>query len=156
MQIPPHTDGRAPDHGHEHEICVQCFTDNTPGVNFCRKCGAPLSSHAAIGPFEHLFAEGFIYRKAAADPRRLIVVIGMCGIFGATTLSFAILAAGYWRAGHLVWALGAMAVAVLCASIATRTVVSYMKRRNTGPGSANQSAEGTGARRVAEPPIKRS
>ena len=35
-----------------------------------------------MGPYESIFAEGFIYRQAAERPRSLIVVLGIWIIFG--------------------------------------------------------------------------
>ena len=39
-----------------------------------------------IAPFERLFAEGFIYRQAANNPRSLITVLGVWFIFGTMGL----------------------------------------------------------------------
>ena len=63
-------------------LCVSCMFPNEPPVHFCAKCGAPMSSYAATGPFESLFAEGHVYRQATERPRRLIVVLGIWIIFG--------------------------------------------------------------------------
>jgi len=70
----------------EKQLCTSCTTPNEPNANFCIKCGAPLSSYANIAPFERLFAEGFIYRQAAENPRKLIVVLGIWFIFGLMAL----------------------------------------------------------------------
>lgn len=72
--------------GEERELCPNCLTGNVPGRNFCIKCGAPLSSHAAIGPFERIFAEGYIYRTAAERPHKFIMVLGIWCIFGPLAL----------------------------------------------------------------------
>lgn len=76
----------------ERELCMQCMSGNAPGSHFCRECGAPLSSYAATGPFESLFAEGHAYRRAAEQPRRFIVVFGIWLIFGFTASAGAMLA----------------------------------------------------------------
>src|SRR5687768_12207851 len=76
-----------PDSSQETEICPQCMTENQPDSHFCAKCGAPLSSYAATGPFESLFAEGHVYRQAAERPRKLIVVLGVWLLFGTTALA---------------------------------------------------------------------
>ncbi len=60
---------------------------NEVSANFCAECGAPLTSYASTGPFEHLFAEGAAYRQAATRPRKLIVVVGVWLIFGAAILT---------------------------------------------------------------------
>src|SRR5688572_5809342 len=66
----------------EKKLCVNCMTGNDPDDHFCIKCGAPMTSYAAIGPVESLFAEGHVYRQAAEKPRKLIVVVGVWFIFG--------------------------------------------------------------------------
>ena len=47
----------------ELEICISCLKTNPPETNFCRHCGTPLTSYAATGPFESIFAEGDFWRK---------------------------------------------------------------------------------------------
>ena len=69
----------------EQELCIECMAGNRPGSHFCCKCGAPLTSYAATGPFESLFAEGHIYRKATDRPHRFIIVLGIWLIFGTMT-----------------------------------------------------------------------
>jgi len=69
------------------QLCLGCLFPNEPMANFCAQCGAPLTSYAATGPFEHLFAEGHTYRQAAERPRKLIVVLGIWLIFGGLGLS---------------------------------------------------------------------
>lgn len=63
------------------ELCLSCMAPNDTGVPFCAKCGAPMTSYAATGPLEHIFAEGFAYRQAAERPRSFIVVLGIWMIF---------------------------------------------------------------------------
>ena len=55
---------------------------NEQSAHFSADCGAPMSSYAATGPFESIFAEGHVYRQAAERPRRFIVVLGVWLIFG--------------------------------------------------------------------------
>jgi hypothetical protein len=68
--------------GEECELCLSCLNPNSPGTHFCSDCGAPLSSYAATGPFELLFADGYVYRNAAERPSKAIVLLGMWLIFG--------------------------------------------------------------------------
>jgi hypothetical protein len=75
----------------EKQLCVSCMYPNEVSVHFCTKCGAPLTSYAATGPFEHIFAEGHTYRQAAEKPRSLIVVLGVWIIFGMLALAGAAL-----------------------------------------------------------------
>ena len=46
-----------------------------------------MTSYAAIGPFESLFAEGHVYRQAAEKPRSFVVVLGIWIIFGTLALA---------------------------------------------------------------------
>jgi zinc-ribbon domain len=62
-------------------LCRSCAAPNEPNADFCAKCGAPLSWYFTIGPFESIFAQGFVYREAAERPRRFIVVAGIWLIF---------------------------------------------------------------------------
>jgi hypothetical protein len=75
----------------EKQLCVSCMFPNQPAAHFCAKCGAPLSSYASTGPFEHLFAEGHVYRQATERPHNLVVVLGVWLIFGVTALAGAAL-----------------------------------------------------------------
>lgn len=77
--LPPLEAAESPD---EKQLCTGCMAPNEPDANFCAECGAPISSYAATGPFEHLFAEGYMYRQAVQKPRSLIVVLGIWFIFG--------------------------------------------------------------------------
>jgi hypothetical protein len=77
----------APEAEEEKQLCLSCMFPNEPAAHFCAKCGAPMTSYAATGPFEHLFAEGHVYRQAAERPRRLIVVLGIWLIFGPMALA---------------------------------------------------------------------
>lgn len=72
-QLPPESGGK--------QLCKNCAALNEPGADFCAKCGAPLSAYATMGPFEAVFAQGFIYREAAERPRRFIAVLGIWLIF---------------------------------------------------------------------------
>ena len=91
MPSEPEQTPETPADTNEKQLCVSCMFPNEPSVHFCAKCGAPLTSYAATGPFEHLFAEGHTYRQAAERPRRLIVVVGVWFIFGTLALAGAAL-----------------------------------------------------------------
>lgn len=70
-----------PDETEGKQLCKSCAALNVPEADFCVKCGAPLSAYATMGPFEAIFAQGFIYREAAERPRRFIAVLGIWLIF---------------------------------------------------------------------------
>jgi hypothetical protein len=70
----------------QKQLCISCMAPNDVSADFCSSCKAPLSSYASTGPFEHLFAEGAVYRQAAERPRKFVVVLGVWIIFGTLLL----------------------------------------------------------------------
>lgn len=76
-------------------LCPQCLEPNPEDRHFCRRCATPLTSYAAIDPLGSIYAAADTYRKAIANPRSPIVLIGMWLLFGPTALiSLLILCAG--------------------------------------------------------------
>ncbi|HWB58916.1 MAG TPA: zinc ribbon domain-containing protein [Chthoniobacteraceae bacterium] len=78
--MPPETPGEISDPG-EKQLCAKCLEPNDPNANFCVKCGVPLSSYAATGPLEQVFAQGDLYRSAANRPVKFIVFLGVWLLF---------------------------------------------------------------------------
>jgi hypothetical protein len=103
---------------------------NQPEANFCAKCGAPLTAYAATGPFESVFAEGYIYRQAAERPRSFIVVAGIWVLFGALGLTGAGLIAIGGDVGLVHVVGGALVVALAVAVIAKTTRNYFSERKN--------------------------
>lgn len=103
-------------------LCLSCLQPNAPASHFCSKCGAPMTSYAATGPFEHLFAEGFVYREAASRPRSLIVVLGVWLIFGSIALVGAVFFVGsaQGEVGAGLLGVGTVAMALLMIYRTTR------------------------------------
>ena len=102
---------------------------NDPDVNFCADCGAPLTSYASTGPFEHLFAEGAVYRQAAERPHNLVVVLGVWLIFGMlASIGLFLLVLGR-ELSFVVGIIGACSFAVSVAMI-WRTTRSYATRKH--------------------------
>jgi hypothetical protein len=122
----------------EWELCPHCIAQNTPGRNFCRDCGSPLSPYAAICPWERIFAEGHIYRTAAERPHRFIVLLGIWLIFGPMTLVGVFLAAGMrtrpglFSPNDLAGWLLALSLVVLSISIIFKTTRNYIRMRTNG------------------------
>lgn len=116
----------------ERELCLVCLEPNEPGTNFCWNCRAPLSSYAAIGPFESIFAEGFIYRAAVERPSRLIVVIGLWVLFGVPNELFG--SALIWDHGDLKWTTWSFAIFFVAGLIIPiRSTLNYLAFRNNPP-----------------------
>ena len=87
MPSEPEQPSEPPAGSDEKQLCVNCMFPNEPLAHFCAKCGAPMSSYAATGPFESLFAEGHVYRQAAERPRSFVVVLGVWILFGTMALA---------------------------------------------------------------------
>jgi len=86
-----------------------------------------MTSYAASGPFEHLFAEGHVFRQAAEKPKNLVVVLGVWlifGVLGMGGLFIAIIGSGSGVSSVL---LGAFVFLISLAMI-WRTTRSYLSR----------------------------
>jgi hypothetical protein len=109
----------------EKQLCTSCCFPNDPSAHFCAKCGAPLTPYAAIGPFESVFAQGFVFRQAAERPRSFVVVAGIWIIFSLMLLSgIAVLVYG-GDSGYYDTAFGAFLV-VVSAVIIWKTTRNYL------------------------------
>lgn len=67
-------------------VCPSCTARNAPMSDFCQECGCPISPLAAMDPVKRIFAEGFVYRRAATGPITRTVLIGMWLLFGPVFL----------------------------------------------------------------------
>ena len=123
----------------ETELCPGCLNENIPGTHFCRKCGSPLSTYAATGPWESIQAERHIFANAASNPQKPISVIGIWLIFG-----------GMWAMGTFLTILCSEAITnpamvdglpgllaglffmFIGGFVTIRTTVNYLKRKGTG------------------------
>lgn len=121
MPSEPEIPSQAPGEAEEKQLCVSCMFPNEPEAHFCAKCGAPLTSYAATGPFESLFAEGHVYRQAAERPRSFIVVLGIWIIFGALALTGIVLVAVGRNSGFGFVLVGALLLALSLVMIAKTT-----------------------------------
>ncbi len=66
----------------EEALCLQCLKPLPERAHFCPHCNAPQTFYAATAPFESTLTQGHAYRRAMANPRNLIVVVGVWLIFG--------------------------------------------------------------------------
>lgn len=87
MPSEPEPISQPPADSDEKQLCVSCLFPNEPLIHFCAKCGAPMTSYAATGPFESLFAEGHVYRQATEKPHNFVVVLGIWFIFGMMAIA---------------------------------------------------------------------
>jgi hypothetical protein len=123
MQMDEH-----PQASDEKQLCVSCMAPNEPSAHFCAKCGAPLSSYASTGPFEHLFAEGAVYRQAAERPRSLIVVVGIWLIFGMMALGTGVVLIMSGGSGFL-FTLASAGILAVSIMMIWKTTRNYLNRK---------------------------
>lgn len=112
----------------EKQLCVSCVAPNEPAANFCAKCGAPLTSYASTGPFEHLFAEGAVYRQAAERPRSWVVVLGVWLIFGMMA-SGGVLLVAISRDSSFLFAIPGAGLVAVSVVMVWKTTRNYLARK---------------------------
>lgn len=131
MSSEPNQSSEPADQADEKQLCVGCMFPNDPAAHFCAKCGAPLTSYAATGPFESVFAEGHVYRQAAERPRSMIVVLGVWLIFGMMALAGLLLVSIGRDIGLQYTILGALTAAFSVVLI-WKTTRNYLARAKSG------------------------
>lgn len=62
-------------------LCTSCLARNGPAADFCAGCGNPIGDTTALDPLKRIYAQGWIYRRAASAPYRLLIVVGMWLIY---------------------------------------------------------------------------
>src|SRR5262245_49399102 len=138
MESEPNKRPQDGDDGEERILCTACLAPNDQQAHFCAKCGAPMSSYAATGPFESVFAEGHVYRQAAEKPRRFVVVLGVWMLFGLMALGGVIMAIDGRELGFPFILLGSLMLSVSVAMIwkTTRNYLSQAKAVSSGAGGS--------------------
>jgi len=119
--------------GEERELCRTCLTPNEPGATFCKDCGAPMSSYAATGPFEHLLAEGHVYRSAVERPHNKIVLLGVWLLFGGFAATGLVLLVDGLDGGPATERLLGFFLTVVGVVVVWRTTRNYFKGRTGAP-----------------------
>lgn len=127
-------------------VCPSCTGWCEEDAHFCPHCRAPLTSYAATAPYERIFAEAALLRRAVNSPAKPIVLIGVW-LFsfpfvavGATALRFFVEAVR-WRESwiapmeDLVLHAGYLLVGLFGVYIICRATLAYRRtRRNQGQG----------------------
>jgi len=90
-----------------------------------------------MGPFESIFAQGFIWREAAGRPRRLIVVLGMWLIFLPQAFSGLTLI----LEGGKLWRLVGCGTFLIPIAIIARTTWNYLIEKSNMPGTDQTDSE---------------
>lgn len=66
----------------DHQItCPSCQALINANENFCRECGAPITTTATLDPIASIHAQGFMLRKAVDGSPKPIVLIGIWVMF---------------------------------------------------------------------------
>ncbi len=66
----------------DHQItCPSCQALIDAQENFCRECGAPITTTATLDPMGSINAQGFMLRKAVDGSPKPIVLIGIWIMF---------------------------------------------------------------------------
>lgn len=117
--------------------CPGCLHTQPEDHDFCEACGAPLSAFSTIGPFERIFAEGHMYRRAVSGPTRRLVVVGMWALLAPTMLMLIALGlAGEdlsYRNALPIW-LGVAVYAILLSKV----TINYFSKRKSGAHSIDE------------------
>jgi hypothetical protein len=79
-------------------------------------------------PFRVPFCRGHLYRTAAEQPRRLIVVVGMWIIFGMMALAGIMIAVMSWSMGSRFGALAGIGLLGVSVFLIGKTTRNYRKR----------------------------
>ena len=124
----PSVESSRPSQAEENELCPGCLTPNAPATHFCTQCGAPLSSFAATGPFESLFAEGHVYRQTVEQPVSLLVVVGVCLIFGMISMVGLSLAFSSLHAGTLTGLLPGLFFIGIAVAVIAKSISNYSRK----------------------------
>ena len=87
------------------DLCIHCLKPVGEHAAFCIHCRAPLGFLAGSVSYYSVIAEGFIYRTAVQQPKRLSVVIGVWVIFGFMAISgaFSVYAFHLWAEYYKEW-----------------------------------------------------
>ncbi len=120
-------------------LCPSCVKSIPEDAVFCIHCRAPVNFIAGSVPYYQVFAQGYIWRKAAESPQRLIVVIGIWAIFlppliGMIASAMAMPSPASGDGGRLEWGIGGfwlVSYAALCAAIIWRTTRNYLRPGDT-------------------------
>jgi hypothetical protein len=121
----------------EQILCPSCFAENAPDVDFCTKCGRPMSSMATIDPLRRAWSLGFFCRTAAENPPSLIVLWGAWLLLGSMAFaSLAMAALTFLEAdeGHIdgmdvVFGIFSLAFAAFLGSILARMTARYVRAK---------------------------
>lgn len=129
----------------EEIVCPSC-THSCPGdAHFCPHCRSPISSYAATGPFESIFAEGAAYRRAVSSPTKPIILVGVwliffpfacSGIFAAVFLIKTLIGSGFTNIHRedlylMIWGLALGPIGAFALYQTTRNYISTRRTQNS-------------------------
>ena len=109
-------------------VCPSCIHENQPYVDYCENCGAPISPTVNYDPYKRIASQGWLYRKSASEPRRLITVIGMWLIFAPWLIFLVVLF--YSTYVHPIGYVVVFLLGFIPAVILFRTTKNYLRKRS--------------------------
>ena len=112
-------------------LCFSCLSPNNERDHFCAECEAPLSSYASTAPFERIFSEGALLRRASSKPNNRLVLLGIWALFFPTLLmclfiGFSVELPMLQRMFYLIFG-GSISSVLLI-----KTTLNYCKKRKVG------------------------
>jgi len=114
-------------------VCPNCSDANEAGTDFCAQCGAPVGRFTTLDPCKTIYAEGWLFRKAASARIRPIVLVGMWALLGVP-LSATVLMVVYRPAGvSTLRILTSMGVGLIYLLVLARVTRNFIRNR-PGPG----------------------
>lgn len=133
-----------PQDDEERLVCPACLELNHPEACFCAACAAPVGWFATIGPYERVFAYGFMYRRAIAVQPCRIVLITMWLICLPYVIAGALVPLGSVECEPAISVPLFLCVAIPHAVLLYRVTKTYLVRRRSGAASVAPSGdEGT-------------
>ena len=123
-------------------LCTSCLEANVPGADFCVRCGNPVGDTTALDPLKRIYAQGWVYRRAASSPYRLLIVVGMWLIYLPFVLGmlFPLVFFTPVEKESVLSVVAALAVTVVGAGTLLRVTRNYVRHRR-----ACRAAQGAGA-----------
>ena len=114
-------------------VCVSCSDANEAAADFCGRCGAPVGRFTTLDPYKTIYAEGWLFRKAASSRIRPIVLVGMWALLGFP-VAVTILVVVYRPDGVASFRfLSSLGISVLYLLVLTRVTRNFIRNRR-GPG----------------------
>ena len=119
------------DSDREQLVCPSCLQRNDEYADYCSKCGAPISPTVNFDPFKRIASQGWLFRTAASDSRRMITVIGIWLLFLPYIVTLVVLATtlDLGEKNHFLILAFLLILSVIPGIIIFRTTLNYIRNR---------------------------